>query len=202
MGYPMSYLEFAATLLNLTSVLLITRQNIWTWPVGLAAVVLMGMLFYQIQLYSDFLEQVYYFFACIYGWWLWGGQNRSADTGRPKFSAPKWWGVGLLVTAVGGALLGGVVEQLHLLLPLFFPEPASYPYWDALTTAGSFVAMVLMARRRIECWIYWIIIDVIGVVLYLGKGVVLVALLYGIYLLLAVMGLINWLNFRGRRCGP
>ncbi|MDQ5910359.1 MAG: nicotinamide mononucleotide transporter [Pseudomonadota bacterium] len=73
-----------------------------------------------------------------------------------------------------------------------FPEAASYPWLDALTTVMSLVAMWLMARRRIESWVYWIIVDVIGIGLYFVKEVRFVALLYAILLALAIRGLIDW----------
>src|SRR3989344_4392191 len=71
LGYPMSYLEFFGTLFNLACVILVVRKNVWTWPVGIVGVVLFGILFYQIQLYSDLVEQGYYLITGFYFWWLW-----------------------------------------------------------------------------------------------------------------------------------
>jgi nicotinamide mononucleotide transporter len=70
-GYPMSYIELVGTLLYLASVWLIARKNMLTWPVGIVSVLLYMALFYQIRLYSDALEQVYYLGASVYGWWYW-----------------------------------------------------------------------------------------------------------------------------------
>ena len=82
--------------------------------------------------------------------------------------------------------------------PAWVTEPASYPWLDAFTTVASFVAMLLMARGRIECWIYWLVIDLVGVWLYVTKGVYFVATLYGVFLWLAALGLKNWLASRSR----
>jgi nicotinamide mononucleotide transporter len=86
------------------------------------------------------------------------------------------------------------MSRLHVLLPALFPEPASYPYVDALTTVMSFTAMLLMARQRIESWVYWIVVDVIGIWLYFVKDVRFVSLLYVILLILATKGLVSWLR--------
>ena len=69
--YPMSYLEFFGTILNLLSVYLVAKNKIWTWPIGNIAVILFAVLFFQIQLYSDFMEQIYFFITGFYGWWGW-----------------------------------------------------------------------------------------------------------------------------------
>ena len=91
------------------------------------------------------------------------------------------------------------MTRVHVWLPRVFPEPADYPWIDASTTVASLVAMWLTARRRVESWVYWIAVDVVGVWLYHAKGVRFVALLYVILLALAVWGLIGW--HRGRHRG-
>ncbi len=198
-GYPMSYIEFSGTCLYLWSVWLIARRNVLTWPIGIVSVLLYMALFYQIRLYSDTLEQIYYLGASIYGWWYWSKSDRDGRiiTGV-SFSdvGPllKWLGL----TGFFSVVLGRIMTHIHAWLPQWFPEPASYPYIDALTTVMSFTAMWLMARKRIESWIYWIIVDIIGVWLYYVKNVKFVALLYGILLVLAIKGLLNWMNANGK----
>ncbi len=91
-----------------------------------------------------------------------------------------------------------LTSRPHVLLPALFPEPASYPYVDALTTVMSFTAMLLMARQRIESWGYWIVVDVIGIWLYYVKDVRFVALLYVVLLILATKGLVSWLRMATR----
>jgi nicotinamide mononucleotide transporter len=193
LGYSMSYIEFVGTLLYIWSVWLITKKNMLTWPVGIASVLLYMALFYQIRLYSDALEQAYYLGACLYGWWYWSkaGQREksAADVTFSRRRAILTW---IFITAVFSALLGSIMCRVHIWMPAFFPEPASYPYLDALTTVMSFVAMWLMARKHTESWIYWIIVDVIGIWLYYAKEVRFISLLYAILLVLATRGLITW----------
>ena len=100
----------------------------------------------------------------------------------------------MAITATLSALLGGIMSRVHGWMPTFFPEAASYPYIDSLTTVMSFVAMWLMARKHIESWIYWIIVDIIGIGLYYVKEAKFISLLYVLLLVLASRGLINWIR--------
>ncbi len=198
LGYPLSYIELIGTIFYLWSVWLIARRRIWTWPVGIVSVLLYMVLFYQIRLYSDALEQIYYLGASIYGWWSWSNSAKAGGTIlNVEFSSLKWVVVWVLLTVLFGVVLGAFMSQAHTRLPAFFPEAASYPYLDALTTIMSFTAMWLMARRRIESWIYWIVVDAIGIGLYYAKSVKFVALLYVVLLFLAVKGFVSWLKIRG-----
>lgn len=196
LDYPMSYLEFFGTLLYLLSVWLIAKRNMLTWPVGIVSVFIYMALFYQYQLYSDTIEQLYYVAASCYGWWYW---RRSLDASEqsvtPVFIAKAnnivaWVAVTLMISV----LLGWMMSQVNLWLPELFPEPASFPYLDALTSVMSFVAMWLMARRHAESWVYWIIVDVIGIWLYYTKGIKFVSLLYVILLGMACMGGYRWFS--------
>ena len=192
-GYALSYIELIGTIFYLWSVWLIARRRIWTWPIGIVAVILYMLIFYQIRLYSDALEQVYYLIASVYGWWHWLHSPREGTTIIDvSFSTAKSISFWLLVSVLLGTALGAFMSRAHLLLPGIFPDPASFPYLDALTTIGSFTAMWLMARRRIESWVYWIVIDVIGIGLYYAKAVKFIALLYVILLGLAIKGLVSW----------
>jgi len=202
LGYPLSYIEFVGTVLYLWSVWLIARRKMLTWPVGIVSVLLYMALFYQIQLYSDALEQVYYLGASVYGWLYWSSSQQENHTivdvgfssGR---SAVAWLGV----TAVLSIALSTVMSHIHLWMPGAFPVAASYPFLDALTTVMSLVAMWLMARKHIESWIYWIVVDVIGIGLYFVKDIKFVSLLYVLLLVLAIRGLIGWTKARAQLLG-
>lgn len=202
LGYPLSYIELVGTVLYLWSVWLIARQKILTWPVGIVSVLLYMALFYQIQLYSDALEQAYYLVASAYGWWLWSSRSRQEEQAFvPHVSKPRTLILVLLLTAVLSAALGTLMTRIHELLPALFPQPAAFPYLDALTTVMSFSAMWLMAQKRLESWAYWIIVDVIGIGLYYVQGVRFISLLYVILLALAINGLMSWLRST-RRSSP
>lgn len=149
--------------------------------------------FYQIRPNADALEQVCYLRASAYGWWNWSKSRREHlvisdlrySTGRTVIAA-------LAITAALAVALGYATSRLRLWLPAAFPEVASYPYVDALTTIMSFTVMWLMARKCVENWIYWIAVDVIDIGLCFVKDVRFVSLLYAILSVLAVKGLGNW----------
>lgn len=194
-GYPMSYIEFIGTILYLWATWLITKQKMLNWFVGILSSVLYMVLFFQIRLYSDMLEQLYFIIVSIYGWWRWSTPLK--DTGKIltiRYSSPRRI---ILVAAITLALAfatGALMSRIHLFVPALFPEKASFPYLDALTTIMSFTGMWLMALMKLESWYYWLIVDGVGIWLYYVKGVKFIALLYVILLFMAVYGLISWLK--------
>jgi nicotinamide mononucleotide transporter len=193
LGYPMSYLEFFGTLLNVACVWLVARNSTWNWPVGIAGVVLFMFLFYQVQLYSDMIEQVYYLATGFYGWWLWGKLGKPGEAALKLAYNRREVNVAYLAAiAVGTLAMGLFISNIHALFPQAFPEPASFPYLDAFTTVLSVAAQLMLVYRRIESWYLWILVDVIGVALYYAKDVKLVSLLYLVFLALAIRGLVNW----------
>lgn len=192
LGYNVSYIEFFGTVLYFLSVWLIARKNTLTWPIGIASVILYFILFYQYQLYSDAIEQVYYLVASAYGWWAWT-RVRSNSSSIPSGFSPKvtivTWAAS---TAILGVLLGAVMSNVHIWLPLMFPAPASYAYLDAITTVMSFSAMWLLTLRRAESWAYWILVDLAAIYLYFTKGIAFVGLQYIALTFMAIYGLYNW----------
>ena len=194
-GYAMTPLEFWGTVLYLWSVWLVGRGSIWTWPIGNVAVVLYALLFWRIRLYADLAEQVYFFAAGFYGWWAWLRRGRGAagvDGTTVGYGTRRGNAAAIAVVAVASALSTLALRRVHLWLPLWFPEPAAYPFLDASTTVMSFVAMILMAWRRVENWYLWILVDVVGIGLYAAKGVYLLSLVYALFLALAVKGAWHW----------
>ncbi len=193
LGYPMSYIEFAATSLIAVYVLLITRKIVYAWPLGIFAFAFFGVLYYQVRLYSDFFEQFYYIGNCFYGWWVWG-KKAEGETKEPDVSycTGKSYIISALIIAGGGTILGFTMSRIHKLLPVFFPQPAAYPYIDATATVMGFVAAGLSARKKIETWYLWICVNVICIGLYYVRNIKFVTALYIFFLALAINGLITW----------
>ncbi len=192
-GYAMSPVEFLGTLLTLWSVWLVTRRNVWTWPIGNLGGLLFAFLFYQIRLYSDLVEQIYYIATGFYGWWVWTRRGPASERELAvTVASPRLRAVSLGAVVLGTALLGFVMTRVNWWWPAWFPETASYPYWDAFTTVVSFTAQLLMAHKKLDCWPLWVLVDVIGIALYFVKGVVFVSFLYVIFLGLALSGWRSW----------
>jgi len=198
LNYPMSYLEFFGTIFTGWSVFLAAKNKVITWPVGLAGIILYGLLFYQIHLYSDLLEQVYYFITTFWGWYLWlkpatndqtDKKNRELRVGTLSFNS---LAITSLIILLFTLALSAFMSRIHLILPVYFPDPASFVFLDSFTTVMSFAATIFLAKRKIESWYLWIIVDIIGIWLYYQKGVAFLSLLYLAFLINALYGLKKW----------
>lgn len=214
----MLILEAVAAITGLLSVYFLTRQNIWCWPTGLLSVTTAAIVFYDSFLYSDMLLHVYYIGMNVYGWIHWARGGNSGDTGLPvtimSTTANAVWAVitMLLVVAWGWGMSHLDVIALWMLENVNSsigwaqawagggaPIPA-YPYGDAFTTVASLIAMWFMARKRLENWVYWFVIDVAAITIYILKGLYLFAGQYTIFLVLCVMGYRKWVrSMRGSR---
>lgn len=199
MGYPMSYIEFFGTIFTIWCVWLTAKAKILSWPVGLVGVVLYIFLFYQIQLYSDLFEQLYFFVTGIWGWWVWTHpktKTEATEKNELKINRNSFWVnmkyAGIVIA--GTTLFMYVTTHLTVWLPAYFTVAASYPFLDAFTTSMSFVAQWLLARKKIESWVLWIIVDAIGVWLYWAKGVKFISLEYGLFFIIASVGLYKWIR--------
>ena len=195
LDYPVSYVEFTGAITGLVSVLLAAKSNIWTWASGLINVACFFLIFYQVQLYSDMFLQVYFFAASIYGWIIWSKQNKKAEnpirvlSGRQKIALAA-------IIIFSTAALGFFIQNIHAIFPNAFQKPASYPYIDTFIAVLSVLATILLAKRILENWFLWIVVDVLSVGLYAAKSVMLISIEYFIFLCLASFGLYNWLKLR------
>lgn len=197
--YPISWVELIGTIAGLISVWLAVKNHVWTWPVGLLNVICFAVLFYHSRLYSDALLQVYFFGISLYGWYFWQQRKGEPETPiRVLSGQQRWVWAGLLLA--GTLVQGTLMSHIHTLAPAFFPGPAAFPYPDAFTTVASIIATFLLARRVLESWVLWVLVDVVSIVLYFSKGIVLVGVEYVVFLGLAVTGGLRWFrSWRARQ---
>jgi nicotinamide mononucleotide transporter len=176
-------LEIVASLFGVISVYLSARENIWSWPTALVNVLLSVPVYFAARLYSDMGLQLVYAALSLYGWyeWLYGGANRTelAVSRVPRRLLPL-----LVVIAVAIAALLGTIAQRY--------TNASWPYLDATLTAVSLVAQWMMTRKLLENWALWIAVDLVYVPLLAYKGLYAFALLYLVFLGLAIAGHVEW----------
>jgi len=164
---------------------LAARGNIWCWLFGMVGALFTLILCFDVQLYSEVLLQVFYIGMSIYGWVSWrsaASRNRSGGSFTiQKMSSRLHWKVivlGLIVALILGYIwswLGGAL-----------------PYIDALTTSFSIITTWLIAKRYLENWLYWIVIDLTGIYLYVARDLNLLGLLFVVYTLLAIYGYMKW----------
>jgi nicotinamide mononucleotide transporter len=175
--------EVLAVITGIISVYLSTRENIWSWPTALVNVALYFVVFYETKLYADMGLQVVYFALSLYGWyeWLYGGENRTEL--HVSRSSPA---LGVRLAMIGIAC----VAILGTALARF--TDAALPYIDSATASTSLVAQWMMTRKILENWAVWIAVDVVYIAMFVFKRLYLTAGLYAVFLVLAVMGYIQW----------
>ena len=177
----MSGLEAAAAGAGVVSVLFLQAGRIWGYPIGMISVGTYVWICFEARLYAHAGVNAYYFFMNIYGWyhWLKGEEGRAARYGYCK----RWEQLTTLFGVV--VCFGG----LYYVLSMTDSEVAA---WDALTTAIWIAAMWLLARKRIENWVCWIVADIICIPLYFQIGLPLTGLQMLTFLCIATLGLIRW----------
>ncbi|WP_061297765.1 nicotinamide riboside transporter PnuC [Herbidospora cretacea] len=182
-GVPTSWAELLGFATGLLTVWLVARQNIWNWPIGVANVVLLGLVFLTAGLYADAALQIVYVVLGLYGWWQWsyGGAGRTVL--RVSRTGPAEW---------GWLILAGVAVTALLTVALSNHTDSAVPFWDALTTSLSLMATYGQTRKRVESWWLWIAADVVYIPLYAYKNLYLTSVLYVMFLALCVMGLRAW----------
>jgi nicotinamide mononucleotide transporter len=189
LGYPISYIELIGTVFGLISVYYASKANVLTWPTGIINEIALFVLFFQIQLYADMLLQVFFLVVTVFGWYNWQNKTEEVPISRMQGRMVTVYGIVLLA---GTILTGMIIQQFHLWMPAYFPLPTTYPYADSFVMVASMLATFLLAKKRIETWILWIVVDVVSVVLYLVKGVYFLSLEYVVFLGLATYGLLQW----------
>lgn len=183
----MSPIEVTASLLGLINIVLVVRRSIWNYPFALAMVALFAWIFSHEKLYSDALLQLFFFAVNLYGWWNWS-RSRSAS-GEVVVETLGWaarggWALGCAVVI---GLWGALMHRL---------TDAAYPWWDGSIAVLSIAAQLLQSRRNWECWVLWILVDLLAVPLFAVKELWLTAGLYCVFLVLSGWGLIDWLRAR------
>jgi len=163
-------------------VLLVVRQNIWNFPIGLANNIFFISLFWSSHLFGDMALQIIYILLGLQGWWQWlyGGKNESKlEVSHTTTSEFLILLIFTLLTTFG-------------LRIYFIKINDASPFLDALTTVLSLVAQYLLNLKRFENWYVWILADIIYVGLYFYKQLYLTSILYSLFIGFCIAGLISW----------
>jgi nicotinamide mononucleotide transporter len=179
----MSIWEIIGTLLGIIGVGLMIRQNIWGWPVGLVQVAVYAWVFFGAKLYSDAILQLAFFLIQAYGWWhWWRGRNPGHELPVTRLGVAATAGV----VVAGGVLTAGWGEFMHR------TTDAALPYWDAFILVFSLTAQWLQARKVLENWAGWLLVNTVAIGVYWAKDLRITAGLYLIFWLMALWGWRAW----------
>ncbi|MCB1683145.1 MAG: nicotinamide riboside transporter PnuC [Pseudomonadales bacterium] len=179
-----SVLEIVGLVSGLACVWLLIRQNVLTFPLGLAYAVVSVVVMYRARLYSDVLLNAYYVVVNGYGWWHWSRVRETTGEALAVTRTPR-----------GQIALLGILAVLGIVLLSWFfgtHTDAERVTWNATTTVLSFVAMWMSARKYLENWWLWLVVNILSIGLYFLQGVLAYALLYTVYLVMAVTGYRSW----------
>ena len=186
-GFSTTPLELISFALAVTTVLLNIRQNHWAWLFSIASSATYAVVFFDARLYGDSGLQLVFIAASLWGWsqWLRGaGETRLAVT---RLDRSGW------ALAIAG--WGAAYFALSWFLATY--TNTDVPHADGFLTAGSLVGQLLLARKKVENWHVWLVVDVLYVGLYVFKDLHVTAVLYAVFVVLAARGLRAWSNIAG-----
>jgi len=175
--------EVAAVLTGIGFLLLAVRENPWCWVSGGISTAIFGVLFWQASLYLQSLLQVYYVAVSVYGWWHW----RRGSQGGANLPVQRWSvarnAVAITAIVASGLMSGYILDH---------QTDSGLPYLDALTTWGGVVTTWMAARKVLENWLYWLVINAAAIALYIASGLYVTTGLYAVYFVLALFGYARW----------
>lgn len=181
--YATSTIEWIAVTTGVLSVWFSMKENILVYPFGIVSVLIYVYLAFQYKLYADMGVNGYYFVMSVYGWMYWKNTDGVRDQIPVTVNNAREW-----LTTV--TLLVGSFGILVFVLMNF--TDSDVPFWDATTTCFAITGMWLMARKKLENWIAWIICDLISIPLYFYKGLVLTSVQFLLFTGLACAGYLAW----------
>jgi nicotinamide mononucleotide transporter len=176
-------LEGIAVVLALAYLLLAARENPWCWLCAFISSALYVEILWDVSLLMESVLSIFYVVMAVVGWYEWkrGGSSHKGV----EIVSLKWWhhfvllGITLLLAALNGWLLG-------------LYTTAARPFVDSFVSWGSVITTILVVRKVLENWLYWLLVDGLSAYLYIDRGLYLTALLFGLYLIIVVFGYFRW----------
>ncbi len=176
------FAEAAAVALGIAYLVLAMRENIACWYAAFLSTAISVWVFWDVSLIMESLLNVYYMGMAVYGWQQWRG-----DEPGSTLPITRWRARQHALAIAGVLMLAGLSGYM-----LMSNTSASWPFVDSLTTWGSVLTTYMVARKILENWLYWIVIDGISIALYLDRGLYLYAGLFALYVVIAVNGYVSW----------
>ena len=181
--------EATAVVFGIVAVFLQVRQKVWSWPASIVNVTMYAVIFFRAKLYAYMGLQVVYLALSVYGWyeWLYGGAGKS--TLAVSRASPRLLAASAVLGAAFALLLGFGLGRF---------TDAAIPYTDSALTAASLVAQWMLTRKILENWAIWVAVNIVSIGVFQSRGMTLTAVLYGVFLALAVLGWVEWKRDLGR----
>lgn len=177
------FIELISAILGILGVWLNAKPHILGWPIGIISVILAGLVYFDSRLFAEFGLQIFYSVSGIYGWWKW-------TSNKEKASSVKISRINNKELAI--SILGGVFLSLVIGYFLKTKTTADFPWIDSGLASFSLVAQIWLARKYIENWLLWGIINIVSIGLYLTKDLWFFFGYFSILLIMSVWGYYNW----------
>jgi len=184
--------EMIAVILAIVYLLLAIRQNILCWAAAIISTAIYLMLMFRVGLYMESALQLFYIAMAIYGWYSWRHGQGSGSGSAHELQVTSW---PLAFNILPVLLIAFATVVSGFMLRAY--TNAAMPYMDSFTTWGAIVSTWMVARKIIQNWHYWFVVDAVSIYLYASRGLWLTVLLFAVYLVLIVIGLKEW-----RKCLP
>lgn len=186
------YIEIFGTIVGLIYLWLEYKANIYLWLASIIMPAIYIYIFYNAGLYADFAINIYYLLIAIYGWFAWkysfqifsSSSKKSREEELKISSIPKKIWIRLIPVYL--------ILQFIITWVLITYTNSNVPWLDSFTTSVSIIAMWMLARKYIEQWLVWIVVDVVSVGLYIYKDLYFTSVLYALYAVIAILGYIKW----------
>lgn len=188
-----SFLEVIAVLLGFAYLFLAMKENSLCWYAAFGSTAIYSWIFFDVSLVMESALNVYYLGMAIYGWFVWNKVNSTESTQTPNDSKKlkvTTWSIKQHLASITGvialSLLSGYFLNNH--------TTAVMPYLDSFTTWGAVLTTYMVAKKVLENWVYWIVIDTLAIYLYIDRELYLVALQMAVYVILCFIGFNAWLK--------
>lgn len=180
----MTTYEAIAMILAIAYILLAIKQSLWCWPAAFFSTLIYTVLFYDVSLLMDSVLNAYYLIMAVYGWYSWkyGGKLQQEELAVSTYGLSKNIKIIGILTIV--SLCFGYIMANY--------TSADFAYVDSFTTVFAIFTTYMLAKKILENWIYWIVIDAISIYIYIQKGLNLTAILFVIYTVLAFVAYKDW----------
>ena len=178
-----NWLEFSAVIFAILYLILAVNQNILCWVAGIVSSILYFFIMQSAGLYMEAYLQIFYVFMGLYGWLQWRKGNQIDN----NFIVNTW---SMLKHFYAISLILVLSVSSGLLLTLY--TDAALPFFDAFVTWGAVVATYMVAKKLLENWIYWLVIDSISILLFISRDLLPTAFLFGLYIVIIFFGYKSW----------
>lgn len=179
-----NWLEILGTITGIIYLYQEVKASIYMWVTGIIMPVISIFVYYEAGLYADFGINIYYCVAAIYGFLVWQFGKKKEEKSLPITRTPR--------RKYGQLTLCFVLCFILIGITLCRYTDSTVPWWDSFTTSLSIVGMWMLARKWIEQWWAWVVVDAVSTCLYIYKGIYFYAALYGIYTIIAIYGYYKW----------